>query len=358
MSEQEEPNPNRRRFLQMVAWGTAATATGVGAGWLAPKFLSGETAEIGTGTPPVVSVSTLATPSANPSELYGQLVSCQAENMRLQAALDAANRRLTTLEQGRGEATAVELQLQQELADSTQRLTVLAGLMGLYEQLDRLELGDKVAAGIASLGEAFTNLVGDLPSLTDGLSLGSLRLDEFEGHLPLLESGRSWLASHTSKIESYYQLFEQMLQTAVERAAPLLDMLQEWFDAILRWLPFGMGRTAIQVMSALTDLMRETPNTIAGIRTNIAQPLDVWLAKESPTSAPAFTQRLVTPLREQAIQPAQQVVNKAQAAKQVYEDEMVVRLGSAVDNRRIIQQLINEYKEKHGLNQGTTSNEQ
>ena len=124
MSEQEEPNPNRRRFLQMVAWGTAATATGVGAGWLAPKFLSGETAEIGTGTPPVVSVSTLATPSANPSELYGQLVSCQAENMRLQAALDAANRRLTTLEQGRGEATAVELQLQQELADSTQRLTV------------------------------------------------------------------------------------------------------------------------------------------------------------------------------------------------------------------------------------------
>jgi hypothetical protein len=167
--------------------------------------------------------------------------------------------------------------------------------------------------------------------------------------LPLLESGRSWLASHTSKVEGYYQLFEQGLQAAVERAAPLLDMLQEWFDAILRWLPFGMGRTAVQVMAHLTDLMRETPNTIAGIRTNIAQPLDVWLAKESPSSDPVFTQRLLKPLREQAIVPAQQVVSKAQAAKQVYEDEMVVRLGSAVENRRIIQQLINEYKEKHGL---------
>jgi hypothetical protein len=164
MSEQEEPNPNRRRFLQMVAWGTAATATGVGAGWLAPKFLGGETAENLLTTTTAVSTAALVTPSANPSELYGQLVSCQAENMRLQAALDAANRRLATLEQGRGDATAAELQLQQQLADSNQRLTVLAGLMGLYEQLDRLELGDKVTAGITRLGEAFTNLVGGLPS--------------------------------------------------------------------------------------------------------------------------------------------------------------------------------------------------
>ena len=350
MSDHEEPNLNRRRFLQMVGWGTAATATGVGARWLWPTA-------VGNPSPPTTAITTtdtltraiVTTPSADPSELYAQLVNCQAQAMRLQAELDAAQRRIAALEQSRGEATHLERQLQLDLAESTQRLTVLTGLLGLYEQLDRLELGDKVTAGVATLGEALTDLVGNLPSVAEGLNLGALRLDEFEGHVPLLESGRAWLAHHLRKVEEYYQLVEQRLQTAVERVGPFLDILQEWFEAVLKWLPFGMGRTATQVMASLTDLMRETPNTIQGLRTNIAQPLDVWLAKEDGSPEPLLTKRLLKPLREQAIAPAQQVVDKAQVAKRVYEEEMVVRLGAAVENRRIIQQLIDEYKQKHDL---------
>ncbi|MCB0037768.1 MAG: twin-arginine translocation signal domain-containing protein [Anaerolineales bacterium] len=351
MSEfNQETNMNRRGFLKAAALTTAAAAaTGTGVALLNTQSKPATVSVV----PNAVPVSTAVVPAAAPvtaqSDLLAQLAAVQAENMRLQADLDAANRSLDSMRQMQTQPNQEVEILQEELGTANMQITALAGLVGLYEQLEKLDLGDKIEDSIGFVSEAFTDLIDDLPTLAEGLAFGGQMLDEFEEHVPLLESGRSWLESHLSKISTFYGSFETVLQEVADRVGPVLDMTQQWFDKILKWLPFGLGRASVQVMAAVTELIRETPNTLQGADINVAQPLDVWLQKDNGESETHLQKRLFKPLREQALQPAQTTVTKAETAQTVYEDKIVTRLTSAVENRRIIQSLITTYRENHNI---------
>jgi hypothetical protein len=58
----------------------------------------------------------------------------------------------------------------------------------------------------------------------------------------------------------------------VEAAGPFLQMINDWFAGIKKWLPFGMGETAVTVMQSITTLLIETPANVTGLNTNISQP--------------------------------------------------------------------------------------
>lgn len=352
MSEQTpQTNMNRRGFLKAAALTTAvAAATGAGAALVKPQLFQ----QVAAPTPmPVVSTLPAAVSPAGPAsssaDMLAQLAAVRAENMRLQTELDAANRSLDALRQIQSQPSQETEILQEQLGMANQRITVLAGLVGLYEQLEKLDLGEKIEEGVGFVSEAFTNLTNDLPTLADGLALGQQILDEFEGHVPLLESGRSWLGNHLDKVSRYYLTFETVLQQVADSVGPVLDMLQQWFDSMLKWLPFGLGRASLEVMSAVTELMREMPNTLQGAEINIAQPLDVWLKKENSTAETPIQKRMFKPLREQTLQPAQTTVAKVETTKALYEEKIVSSLGTAVENRRIIKKLIDTYRENHNL---------
>lgn len=352
-----EPGISRRSFLKGAALtAVAATATGAGAAVLTRQdgtpiieAITAPTAVPAVPSAPLPTVAAVvqqaAGAPAQTEQLLANLAGSQAENMRLQAELDALRRELDSTTASGQEQQAAREALALELNNANGQIGVLGGLVALYDQLDDLDVGELLSLGLGSVSTRFSELFEQTPLLADGIQSGELALAEVEAHLPLLENGRQWLDAQVNKVEGFYGEVEAVLRDAVEAVGSFLEMLGKWFDGLKRWLPFGIGEKAVGVMSALTTLIAETPNTVSGLNTNIAQPLDVWLAREE--DAPALQRRLIKPLREQVLTRATATLAKTEAVKTAYQAQVVEPVQVALTNRQTIREQINAYREQY-----------
>ncbi|MEZ4519953.1 MAG: hypothetical protein R3C44_25045, partial [Chloroflexota bacterium] len=337
-----EQTPYDRRDFLRTAMLTAigATAAGSGAAWWLKSRDTETTITVQpspTLAPPIkenlttmadgnVAVSNSGT---NYDELLAQLAQSQAENMQLRSQVDQLTQDLSGLQTGTADSQTERETLTLQLDSANQRLTVLGGLVALYQQLDDLDPGEVIENGLTTLGERVGSLLENAPDLAAGIETGQLALADVESHLPLLDNGRQWLAAQADKVDGFYSEVEQLLRDAVERVGDFLEMLADWFEGLRRWLPFGVGEKAGGIMTALTSLIAEMPSTISGLDTNIAQPLDVWL--ERIDGEPALQRRLVKPLREEVIAHAQTNVARAYEVSTSFNDELATPVQSNLD---------------------------
>lgn len=342
MSEKyPEEQINRRKFLKAAAvTAVAATATGAGASLLNSQKSNPQ-------TPPAQLLTAAIQKNSSTDELISQLAALQAENVRLQADLDLANYRLSAQETAVNETGTAVQTMSAELDAAHQQIGILGGLVTLYEQLDDTDLSAIVEEGLQSVSAVIADAVDELPGLSDGLAWGRQALTELDEQIPLLENGRSWLTDQTDKMHRYYTAVEALLETAVEQVGPFLQMFNEWVQKILNWLPFNLGQRTSTIMDALTTLLLETPSTLAGLHTNVAEPLDVWLGRPD-TEAP-LRQNLIKPMQDQVLTKADTVAAKTTQVKTVYEAEMVRRVGTAVAARQQIRTLIQSYRQQHQI---------
>jgi hypothetical protein len=223
----------------------------------------------------------------------------------------------------------------------------LGGLIGLYEQLEGVALDDLVDAGISTLSGSVATLMGQLPTLAEALEAGSEALDTLEAQIPLIDNGRQWLDNHTSRLDIYQRSLEAVLQDAVENVGEFLQMLGDWFASVLKWLPFGMGDNASRVVTALTDLLAETPHTLSGLNTNVSQPLAMWVGDvdgEKPLKA-----NLVRPLREKTIAQAKTVAIQATDLQTHYEAHLAQPAKTALQSRQTVREMIATYRQQQGV---------
>ncbi|HSM56469.1 MAG TPA: twin-arginine translocation signal domain-containing protein [Candidatus Sulfomarinibacteraceae bacterium] len=351
MVTHNDDNVDRRGFLKAVALtAAAAAATGGGAAYFMNEADKAPVVTSVNQPPPPPAVSqaeTVINASHDVSEVLAQLASSEAENLRLRAELDAAQRRLSALEESNGDVGAVNETLRTELASANQQVSVLAGLVALYEQLDDINLLETVDGGLNSLGGVLSGLVDDLPRVEEGLARGQQALENFEAQIPLVQNGRQWLDGHLARLNTFYEAAETVLTAAVENAGSFLQKLNEWFQGIRKWLPFGVGDRAAEVMAVLTTLLDETPKTIEGLHRNIAEPLDVWLATDGEDVA--LRNRLVKPLKDGALSPSGDVVQRVRETREVYETELVEPVKVAAKTRHSLREEIAAYRKKHSV---------
>jgi hypothetical protein len=349
MTVQQDNTFDRRGFLKALAI-TAAAASSVGGGAALVVNKAEEAATTISATapsPPVVSAANAAV-TANESmpQLLADLASAHAENMKLRAKLDATQRQLDALQSANGDAGQMNEALRTELAASTEQVTLLSGLVALYDQLDEVNLAEAVDEGIESFGNTIREFVDDLPFVEEGIAAGQEALDVFAGQIPLVESGHAWLSAHLDQLERYYVGATQILEAVLESAGSFLDQLNQWFQGIRRWLPFGVGDRAATVMTTLTALLDETPRTIEGTRRNVSAPLAAWL--EGNDEIP-LRRDLVKPLKDNALAPASSVVNRVRATKSTYEQEVVLPVKDSVARHALLRAQIAAYREEHEI---------
>lgn len=352
MTNDDDPIVSRRNFIKAAALtAVAATATGAGAALYNEALSAPATMTVNPANAVVPAVGTAAVipPSSTAAaDAFTRLAAAQAENVRLQAALDAAQRQLTSFQQNNQTAADSSQALSVELGQANEQIGILAGLIALYEQLDAVDVAAAVENGLTNFGGEVEMMLAEVPTLAESIQMGRQALENFEIQMPILDNGRLWLIDHLSKIEGYFQAVERLLSEAVERVGPFLQMLNDWFEGIRKWLPFGMGQTAATVMVSITDLIMETPNTLNGLDTNITQPLNVWLNRDQNNET-ALHQTLIKPLRDDLMPKADGVVSKTQHMNETYKTALKEPVETAVASHRTIRSLITNYRQQHGV---------
>ena len=339
---------DRRRFLLAVAaTAAAATATGAGAALLnREKVVTPPTAPL----PRVVTNTQAAIDSAGEmSNLAAELISAQADNVRLQAELDAALRRISAIETANGSSGSTITNLQTELANAGSQIGILSGLVALYEQLDDVNLSAVLSGSLITLHGAFDELTDDLPTLEEGLALGQQALQNLENELPLLAQAQGWLETQMSRIDGFYGIVLASLANAVDEAGDFLQLLGRWFTDVLDWLPFGMGDKASAIMTAMTDMLDETTITVKGFNVHAGASLDKWL-KPNQTGGPAPMQtNLIQPLRNSALAPAGTLATKAASSKATFKSEVSGPAIQALTNHDLLKERIVLYRSTHKI---------
>lgn len=356
-NEYQDDGVNRRSFIRNLSLAAlAATAAGTGAAMLAGRqkgevvFKSGPPVSAQPlppvqSAPAVQSAQTAVQAHQDAAQMLARLAEAQAENMRLQASLDAAQRELDSLRLANSDRNAATQDLSLQLADANAQVGVLSGLVALYEQLDAVDVTDTIEAGLDTVSDTIAALLDGTPTLSEGIAMGQQALADVDAHLPVLEDGRMWLDAQLAKVDSFYQTIELSLQNALESFGTFLEMVEEWFSSIRKWLPFGIGEKAAQVVGSLADLVAETPHTIGGLNDYVIQPLDTWLARID--DEPALRQTLIKPIRDQVLVEADNTISRAQQVHSVYHAELSQPIASARLTRDEIRQRIADYKQQN-----------
>jgi len=295
--------------------------------------------------PAVRSAQTVVSAQNGASELLARLAESQAENMRLQAALEAAKRDLDSLSITNNSNRSATEELSIQLAGATERIGILGGLVALYEQLEDVDITETVQNGLAVVTTSIDELVDQTPALSEGIVLGQQALAEVEEHLPQLENGRIWMDAQANKLTTFYDTVEVVLQGVLESVGSFLDLVENWFAGVRKWLPFGMDDKAANVINALSALVAETPITISGLDTYVAKPLDVWLERED--DMPRLQRKLVKPIREQVFVQAGETINRVHSVKATYRDQLTLPIEITVANRDAVRQQIETYRQQN-----------
>lgn len=351
----EEETVSRRNFMRNLGIAfLAATTAGTGAAMISKEWQKPITAAapiirelppIPTAVPAVQSAQTVVTAHNDASELLQRLAESQAENLRLQAALEAAQRDLESLvTTNDGNRSATE-ELSLKLAGANEEIGVMGGLLALYKQLDDVDVTDTIQNGMSAVAASITDLVEQTPALSEGIQIGQQALAEVEQHLPVLEDGRIWLDAQANKLGAFYETVELVLQSVIDSVGSFLDMVEAWFSNVQKWLPFGIGEKAANVVNSFSALIAETPHTISGLDTYLAQPLDHWLAQED--GSPRLHQKLIKPVREKVLVEANETINRAQLVQTAYLEQMAVPVQARLANRELVRHQIAEYRQQH-----------
>lgn len=349
MTNQNEQVVSRRKFIKAAALtAVAASATGAGAAiYNQSPANDAVVTSVSNSAAPVINTAVSPSAPAN-NDLFTRLATAQAENVRLQSALDAAQRQLASLEQNNQSNAGNSEALTVELNQANERIGILAGLIALYEEWEAVDMETAVQNGLSNFSGNIETMLAEVPTLSESIQMGRQALENFESQIPVLDNGRLWLIDHLSKIEDYFQVVEQLLANAVDRVGPFLQMLTDWFESVKRWLPFGMGQTAATIMQSITDLIMETPNTLSGLDTNVMQPLNVWLNRDQNNET-ALHQTLIKPLRDDLMPKADTTVSKVQQMDETYKTALKEPVETAVASQRVIRNLIAEYRQQHGV---------
>jgi uncharacterized coiled-coil protein SlyX len=347
-----QPPINRREFIKAAALSAVvATSAGTTAALLVER---------NKGSTPLPSlIQDIEIPvieqGQRAAELITHLTAVQVENARLRTQLRAAEGKLEVVEmQKNGRETDIPNALRAQLENSAnqnitlaEEVTLLSGLVALYEHLEAIDLESVLNSGIMTVEGAFDDLLLQVPIVQEGLATGQEAIIDLESQIPSLESGRLWLVGQFDTLGTHLDDLEMTLKEAIKTAGPILHQLGEWFQAISKWLPFGIGDKAGATMDSLSQVLQDILQTKEDLPDQIAGPLANLLEKEG--DATAIERYLIIPLRKDLINPTAQAMEQTGSLGKMFKADLVAPFSAAVEERKKIGALIADYRQSQQI---------
>jgi len=339
---------DRRGFLLAAAAATvAAAATGTTAALINEKKREGSARSSSLDNPSAKA----PTPLSEMATMRSEMAAIQAENERLQIRLAAAQGQLDLLDrtgQSNGRSGMEGWQTQLDEANSrvvslAGEVSLLSGLVALYEQLDAVDLGVLANTGVNTVSSILEGIMEGIPGVAEGIQAGQDALEELEDQIPAIEEGHRWLQGQLEELGESFSAIEGALDNVVDIAGNFLQKLNQWFQDILRWLPFGLGDKTNTTMGVIATLLDSVPNTIDGLQTQVSDPLALWFEKDGPVTR--IQQRIISPVRHTALDKATLTVTQIQGLDEVYQSRLAEPVKEALEKQESIREQIVAYRQ-------------
>jgi hypothetical protein len=305
-SAAQEPVSRRQFLLGAAAGGAAGLAVAAGTGVVVWKVADGDLLE-----------------------------AKEAAEAELQAAQAAADAEMTAAEEAKG---AIEI----ELAE-------LMGLVDLYEELDKIGLDEIVAKGLAAVALPLGAVEVGANTLKRGLEWAEQALVALGEALPTAQESLLWLENQVSVVADAIQNVEDSVRQALDKASDnrVAGALADLSNAILDYLPFGLGDRFRGALEGLVALATSIDELVEGINTNLLDPLnEKWFSGEEGQGVGGT---LVDPLIEKILDPVEALLVNLAVVADNWQNDLKAPTEKALAERTRIRNKIAQYKGEHGL---------
>jgi hypothetical protein len=344
-----EHSARRRLLLKTLGLGAAGLAAGGAAAWakgeLAKPVVSGPTLadlqaqlerDNAARAALALSYSALQTQA---NQWQTELASASSQNAQLAGAVTAAQQEAAALKAQLAEAQAA-------LEAATQRVAHGNDLLGLYSQLDGIGLDAVVANGMGVVSGALASVAGPAALLRAGLDAAHNMLVAFEQVLPDFNGAMAWLGEQVVKLKVGLWSVESSAQESTNSAISGLTAAFGGFAGfVLDHLPFNIGAkvratlgTVQTVLGNLTEMTDAAPDKVL-----------LKISKHVDDGPQSWKNTLVTPLREQTLAPADQVLAALNGAGNAFTTSLKDPATAAIAQREALRQQIAAYRAANNI---------
>lgn len=352
----DKPEFSRRTFLRAIGMSTAGLALGGGAAWAYTQVLDQQaaeaalqqlTAQVSAAQQQSVSLdATVGALQGQITTLNAELAAATSQNAELANALASAQKTAMDAHTHAAETTNRLTAAEAKLTVAEAKLTQYQTLIGLFDQLEAIGLDGLTREGLSAAAAGLSQALGLSPLVQSGLKLANGLLDEFEKTLPDFTAGLAWLGERVVRLKASLLLLEKAAKVTVAQAATgVVAIFGGFIKFVMDYLPFDIGEQTRATFSAAQTLITHTAEVSTQAEAEVLSKMTRYVG-DGPAN---WRRQLVTPLRTQAMPPADQLVTAVTTANAQFTQKLQTPVQAALDKRAALKTLIAEHRAKHQL---------
>jgi hypothetical protein len=344
-----ERSARRRLLLKALGLGAAGLAAGGAAAWTKGELDNAATAGVTlAGTRRQLETTDAAKAAlalsytalqTQANDWQTQLGAATSQNAQLAGAVNTAQQEASDLKSKLASS-------QTALETANERLARSKELITLYNQLDGVGLDNLLSSGLGVVGGALAGVAGPAALLRDGVNAAHGLLTDFEQVLPNFSGAMAWLGEQVVKIKvALWAVETAAQQTANSTLSGVTAVFGGFVGFVLDRLPFNIGANVRQTLS-------EVQNLLEGVTTMSDQAADQVLLKIShyvDDGPQGWKQAMVTPLRNNTLAPADQVLTAVSGASEAFTTSLNEPATVALQQRQAVRDQIANFRATHGL---------
>jgi len=350
------PTARRRFFVKVLGLGAAGLAAGGAGAWAKAEYDSAVLAA--TSLPEVhlqleganaaraaleLSYATLQTQAA---EWQAQLAQATGQNAQLATALNTTQTDLTAAQSANATLQAQLETVQAALETVNAKLVRSGELVGLYAQLDAIGLDGIVDGGLGLVTGALTTLGEPASALRGGVASARGLLSNFELTLPEVKDAMAWLGEQVVRLKVGLWSVESSAQSTVNSAVTgIAAAFGGFVGFVLDHLPFNIGDRVRATLSAVQTVLTGTTD----MTDQAADRVLLKISKHVEEGPNHWGTTLVTPLRDQTLAPADEVLAGLASTEATYAASLKDPAATAIAQRRAVREQIAAFRVTHGL---------
>ncbi len=300
-----------------------------------------------------------AVAQAQSADLQAQASNLEEQAALLQQSLSASQASVAEFQAQLGTALTKNAELQNALTEKKTEVdtvnlslaeaqTKIANLQELVGMFDRLEAGDFDALllnGLAAAATGFAGLLGLSGLVGDGIRIGRALFDSFEQKFPDYRAGIDWLKAQIDSLNARINAVETAIGQAISSLDPLTSRMRQLVAYILDHLPFGIGQSVTNALTAIDDLYGFLPDTITGSQQKIVDKL----SEPFGTNEKSLSRALLQPVREKTFTASEKLVVHSKALSETYLHQLQDPTLTAIDARTEVWKEIKTFREANQL---------